>query len=162
MSTFHNRTALILALTSALALSACGKSAPPPPPAPAPAPAPATPPPPPPPPPVAAAPAVQVTGVTLGNALADGKITAPANTFAPKDTIYAIVNTTSTVANSSITGHFSFGGQTVFDDAQVLKDVGPNATTFHIAKPDGFPAGAYTLDVLLDGKPISSTGFTVK
>jgi hypothetical protein len=115
------------------------------------------------PPPAPAVAAVQVTGVVLGNALAAGKVAAPANAFAPKDTIYAVVSTTTVNPNASITAHWSYqGGQTVKDEATTLATPGPNTSTFSISKPDGFPAGAYTLDVQADGKSVSTTSFTVK
>jgi hypothetical protein len=150
-----------LALASALALSACGKSTPPPaaPPAPAhppvatPAPAPA---------PMSA---VHVGAVTLGNALGpDGKIAAPATTFAPKDTIYAVVPTTAMAAGTQIVARWTYqGGQVVSEEPQTLGTAaGPNTTTLHIAKPDGFPVGNYALDILVDGKSVSTTSFSVK
>lgn len=166
MSEFRKRTSLTVALASALALAACGKEpppapAPPPPkPAPAPAPAPATPPP-----AVApAAPAVQVTGVTLGSAVgADGKITAATTTFSPKDTIYAVLSTTTASPNASIVARWTFqGGQLVKEDTQTLAAAGANTTSLRISKADGWPVGAYALDVLVDGKSISTTPFTVK
>jgi hypothetical protein len=168
MSKFKSRTSLTIALASALALSACGQSSPPPPkpapaaptPAPAPAPAPATPP------PAAApaAPAVQVTGVTLGSSVgADGKIATAATTFTPKETIYAVVSTTTTNANATIVARWTFqGGTLVKEDTQTLATAGANTTSLRINKPDGWPVGSYALDIVLDGKSISTTPFSVK
>ena len=81
--------ALAAALLATLALAGCKKDEPAPPPpvaTPAPAPAPA-------PPQAPAAPVVSVTSVDLGNAIgADNRVTTPATTFAPNDTIAADVS----------------------------------------------------------------------
>ncbi len=175
MSEFHSRTSLTIALASALALAACGKSTPPPAPAPAPAapapaPAPATPPPAATHAPQAAATeaaptyVVQVTSVTLANAVdAGGRVAAPLTTFTPKDTIYGVVAANAGKPNASITARWTYqGGQLVSEQVQTLKDLGPNISEFHISKPDGFPAGPYALDILVEGKSVSTTNFSVK
>jgi len=160
------RQILALALISALALTACGKQQPPPTsttpatPAQAPAaPAPSTTPPP-------AAPATaNVTAVTLGSALnADGKITAPSNSFSPKDTIYAQVVTSGGSGNAAISARWTYGqGQVVSENSESVSTAAGNATTtFHISKPDGFPAGMYKVDISVDGKPANSASFEVK
>ncbi len=168
MSEFRSRISLPIVLAGALALGACGKSTPPP--APASAPAPAV---------THAAPApaaqaaateaaptylAQVTSVTLANAVdAGGHVTAPMTTFAPKDTIYGVVGANAGKPNATITARWTYqGGQLVALQPQTLKDLGPNITEFHIAKPDGFPAGNYALDILVDDKSVSTTNFSVK
>jgi len=170
MSQISNRISLSVIVAGALALGACGGgSAPPPPPpakppvtapAPAPAPAPAAPAP-------AAAPAAAVTvsSITLGNAVgADGKIAAPTTAFGAKDTIYAVIASKTTNPNTVVTARWTFGAdhQLVKEDAQTLAGAGENVTTLHISKPDGWPAGSYALDVMVEGKSISTAQFTVK
>ncbi|HEX6834270.1 MAG TPA: hypothetical protein VF132_12110, partial [Rudaea sp.] len=153
MNTIRLGKPLVLALTAALALAACGKQEPPaaPKPAATPAPAPATPP------PAAtpAAPATTVTSVSLGNSVgADGKIAAPATTFAPKDTIYAVVATNSTGSGTAtVSAKWTYGeGQAVANGEEKISANGPATTTFHIAKPDGWPAGKYAVEISVDGK----------
>ncbi|MBO9661732.1 hypothetical protein [Dokdonella sp.] len=155
---------LIVALAGALALSACGKKeepAPPPAATPAPAPAPTTPPP-------AATPApapVAVASVDLGNAVdAEGKkVTAPMTTFAAKDTIYAAVSTTGSAPTATLTAKWTYqDGQLVNSSDQPLAPNGDAVTTFHIAKPDGWPAGNYKVEILLDGKSVATKDFSVK
>lgn len=154
---------LIAAVMGAFALSACGKKeepAPAPPvttPAPAPVPAPTTPPPP-------AATPVTVTSVDLGTAVGpDQKVTAATTTFSPKDTIYAAVSTTGTAANAVLNAKWTYqDGQTVNESSQTIAPNGDAVTSFHISKPDGWPAGNYKVDISLDGKSVSSKDFTVK
>lgn len=157
------------ALVAAMALAACGKSAPP---APAPTPvqapsvaAPAAPPAVMP----AAAPApataaVEIKSVTLANALgANDQPTAPMTSFGPKDTIYGVVAFNSTNPSAPLTARWTYqGGQLVNEQPFAAKQQGANSVAFHIAKPDGFPAGNYSLEILSDGKSISITPFSVK
>lgn len=154
---------LIAAMAGALALSACGKKeapAPTPPPAtpmaPAPAPAPA---------PMAPAPAaVSVTSVDLGSAVgADQKVTAPTTEFSAKDTIYAAVSTSGTAASAALSAKWTYqDGQTVNESSQTIAPTGASVTTFHIAKPDGWPVGNYKVEIMIDGKPASTKDFSVK
>ena len=163
----YSRNSLLTAaaLAAALTLSACGKQEAPPPAAQtAPAPVPATPPPP------AAAPAAPTTTVSslvLGNALdGEGKVVSPATTFAPKDTIYAQVATTSTggSGSASIMAKWTYDqGQPVSQNTEsVSTAAGSATTTFHISKPDGWPAGKYEVQISIDGKPVTNAAFEVK
>ena len=161
MTRFRNCIAPVATLVAVLALSACGKQQPPPPApaaaapsAPAPAPAPA-------------AAATTVSSLVLGNALGgDGKVTSPATTFAPKDTIYAQVVTTSTggAGSVSIAAKWTYDqGQPVSQNTESVSTAsGTATTTFHISKPDGWPAGKYTVEISLDGKPATNATFDVK
>lgn len=165
MITQQRGSKLVLVLAGALALGACGKQEPAAPPPPKAAPAPAPPP--------AAAPApapapvavTNVTSVTLGNALGgDGKIAASSTVFAPKDTIYAAVVTNSTGGGAATIGaKWTFGeGTPVNSSEQKIEANGPALTTFHVNKPDGWPAGKYTVQITVDGKPANSATFEVK
>jgi hypothetical protein len=153
---------IALGLAGAVLIAACGKkeeNAPPPvattpPPA-----APATTMTPP------AAPAgVAVTSVDLGTAVGpDQKVTSPTTTFGPKDTIYAAVSTSGSATNATLGAKWSYqDGQTVNDSSQTIAPTGPAVTTFHISKPDGWPAGNYKVEISLDGKAVSSKDFEVK
>jgi hypothetical protein len=152
---------LIVAMAGALALSACGKKEEPapPPPAPAPAPAPA-----PTPPPAPAAAPVAVASVDLGSAVGpDQKITTATTTFTPKDTIYAAVSTTGTATNATLNAKWTYqDGQTVNESNQTIAPNGPAVTSFHISKPDGWPAGNYKVEISLNGQSVSSKDFSVK
>jgi len=156
------RNPLILAaVASALALAACGKkeeqaAAPPPPPAATPAPPVTTPPP--------APAAVAVESVQLGSAVGpDQKVTTPTTTFSPQDTIYVAVSTTGAAPNAVLSAKFTYqDGQTVNESSQTIAPDGPAVTAFHISKPDGWPAGDYKVEILLDGKSVRTEGFSVR
>jgi hypothetical protein len=166
----HARTQLTLlaALAGALALAACGKHeepapAPAPPATTTPAPAPSAPPPAATPPAPAATP-VSVSSVDLGTAVGpDQKVTAPTTTFSPKDTIYAAVATDGTAANAVLNAKWTYqDGQTVNESSQTIAPNGPAVTSFHISKPDGWPAGNYKVEISLDGHPVATKDFSVK
>jgi hypothetical protein len=164
---------LILAasLAAVLALSACGKkddsasSVPstPPPAASAPtmAPAPAS--------TAGMAPASDATAavtfgaVELGSTVdASNKILASGTSFAPKDTIYASVDTSGS-GTATLAAKWSYqDGQTVHEDSKTLNSSGPETTAFMISKPSGFPAGNYKVDISLNGSQVASKDFSVK
>lgn len=167
MNISRSHATLVLALAGALALSACGKKeeAAPPPGAATPAPAPAQPA------PVDTAPAapaavpVSVTSVELGNAVdADSKkITNPATTFASGDTIYASVTTAGSAPTTTLAAKWTFGEQNMLvnESHETIAPDGNTITTFHIAKADGWPEGAYKVEISLDGKPVATKDFSV-
>jgi hypothetical protein len=147
--------AVAIGLCVALAAfgAACSKKpaeAPAPLPAPAPAPAPVS--------------TVQVTDVQLGTAVgADRRVSAPTNAFRPTDTIYASVVTTGSAPSATLTARFTYqDGQLVNESSQTIAPTGSDATEFHISKPDGWPAGQYRVEVLLDGRSVSTKDFQVQ
>ena len=116
--------------------------------------------------PGAAAPAAapfSVTSIDLGTAVgADKKVSAPATTFKPNDTIYASVVTDGSASNVKIDARWTYeGDQLVNESSQTLNFSGPAATEFHIAKPDGWPAGKYKVEIAANGKPAGAKEFTV-
>jgi hypothetical protein len=118
--------------------------------------------PPPSPPPAAAR--VEVTGVELGRAIGpDKRVTAPAESFAPGDTIYAVVLTSGSASSATLTARFTYeDGQLVDESSQTIAPTGPAATEFQISKPDGWPPGDYRVEIRLDGAPAGSKVFSVK
>jgi hypothetical protein len=110
-----------------------------------------------------AAAAVNVADVTLGKHIgADKKVTDATDTFAPKDQIYASVHTTGT-NSGKITARWTFqDGQVVDERSETISGKGDDYTEFHVAKPSGWPAGKYTLHVLVDGNEVQTKDFTVK
>jgi hypothetical protein len=173
MNPTRSATKLIVLMASALVLAACGKSeAPPPPPAnPAPSPAApaATPAPAAEPAPASAqapASATKFESVVLGNAVdAAGKLTGPpATAFKPNDAIYAVVSTNNTGSSpATIVAQWVYQGTTsVSDSSQTVTASGPSVTTFHIEKASGFPPGAYTVAITIDGNQVGIKDFDVK
>ena len=110
------------------------------------------------------APAVTVTDLSLGTSVGpDKKVQTPADTFKPKDTIFAAVSTDGSAASSTIAVKWTFGdGQVVKEDTKTITPTGPATTEFSIQKPSGWPKGTYKVETTVDGKPGPSKTFTVK
>lgn len=123
--------------------------------APAPVPAPA---------PMPAPTGVMLSEVRLGNAVGpDKNVTTPMESFSARDTIYASVSTTGSAAATPMRALWTYqDGQVVSDSSQTVVPTGADTTEFHIAKPDGFPAGNYKVEIFVDGKSVATRGFTVK
>jgi len=154
-------TAAIVLAALVIGIGGCSKESPPPASKPAPSPTPA---------PQAQAPAapavVTVSNITLGKALgSDKKVTAATDTFDKSDTIYAVVETTGT-GNATLKAKWTYrkGDQSapVSESSQTISASGPAASEFHISKPDGWPAGEYRVEILLDDKPAGTKTFSVK
>lgn len=159
--------ALITALAGTLALAGCKKpeepaaTTPPAATEPAPAPAPAEPAP-------APAATASVTAVDLGTEVgADMKVTTPATTFKPTDTIHASVSTATSDPAATVSG--TLGAKWTFEDGQTVNEeskdfnlAGAGATDFSVSKPDGLPAGKYKVEISLDGAVVQSKDFEVK
>ena len=160
-------TALAAALVAILAVAGCKKkdetAATPPATTPAattPAPMPETPPPATTVPPAAAPASLTVTTLDLGNAIgADNHIAAPTTSFSTKDTIHASVATDGPGGNLSAKWTM---GDKVVDTQDKTVAAGPQVTEFSISKPDGWPAGHYTLQVSANGNVVQSRDFEVK
>jgi hypothetical protein len=158
-------TALAAALLGTLALAGCKKDAPAPPPTattPAPAPAPAPRPAP------APAPSVTVTSVDLGTAVdANNRVTSPATTFTPTDTIHASVATTSSDPSmpqaGKLTARWTYeGNQLVDETSRDYNFTGTGHTAFQISKPDGWPTGNYRVEILYDGDVVQTRDFQIR
>jgi hypothetical protein len=116
-------------------------------------------------PPVSSSPSgFRVTVVELGKAIDAGKrVSAPATSFAPSDTIYASIISEGAASQVALSTRWTYeDGQVVDESTQVIAPAGPAATAFHIAKPDGWPAGKYKLEVSANGAPVATKEFTVQ
>ncbi|HUF35255.1 MAG TPA: hypothetical protein VMN37_04850 [Gemmatimonadales bacterium] len=112
-----------------------------------------------------AAPAVfSVSTIELGRGIGpDKRVTAPATTFKPRDTIYVSVATEGSAPSKSIGAKWTYeDGQVVNEATEDIAPTGPAATEFHIAKASGWPAGKYKVEVSVDGSPAGSKDFEVK
>lgn len=116
------------------------------------------------PPPPAAAVALRVTSVDLGKGLtADKMVANSTDDFSPRDTVYVSVATEGASPAASLKARWTFeDGQVVDETTQSIAPTGPARTEFHIAKPSGWPAGKYKVEITLDGALAGSKDFEVK
>ena len=109
---------------------------------------------------------VSVTAVTLGNAIgADKRVTTPSETFGPRDTVYAVVETSGS-GRAKLRALWSFlqGTQTakVGETVMEIDPSAPAATEFHVAKPSGWPKGDYRVEIFLNDATVPSVTKTFK
>ena len=106
--------------------------------------------------------AMAVTTVDLGNAVgADNRVAAPLTSFAKTDTIHASVATDGGTAGN-LTAKWTFQDGQVVDTQDKSVAAGPQVTDFSISKPDGWPAGKYTLEISNGGMVVQTREFDVK
>lgn len=115
-------------------------------------------------PPPSAPAGIQFSELRVGKELnADKAVATDLETFAPGDTIYASVATTGLGTATPIRARWTFAdGQVVADDTRTISGTGNDRTEFHIAKPDGFPAGSYKVEVFIDGRSVMNRNFSVR
>jgi hypothetical protein len=108
----------------------------------------------------------RVTAIELGSAIGtDGRVAAGAGktTFSPTDTIYVSILTDKPPAGASLSARWTFeDGQVVSEGHESLTSSDRTATEFHIAKPDGWPAGRYRVEIALNGQPAGTRDFEVR
>lgn len=102
--------------------------------------------------------------IELGTAVgADGRVTAPAASFAPIDTIYASIVTEGQPSGATLSARWTYeDGQVVSEGRETLATSGQAITEFHISKPDGWPAGRYRVEIALNGQPAGVREFEVR
>ncbi|MBI3792269.1 MAG: hypothetical protein HY275_15515 [Gemmatimonadetes bacterium] len=131
-----------LAVLAACALAACGKEAEPP------------------------KPQIgfRVQSVDLGKSVgANKKVLKPATTFAPRDTIYAVVNSIGTSQRVTMVATWlDAKGGTLAEYTQLVAPTGPAATEFHVVHAKGFPVGKYAVTLTANGTPVANKPFEVK
>jgi hypothetical protein len=105
-----------------------------------------------------------VGAIELGSAIgADRRVTAPAAAFSPADTIYVSILTQDPAPGSTLSARWTYeDGQVVSEDRSAVAGPGAAVTEFHIAKPDGWPAGRYRVEIALNGQPAGARDFEVR
>lgn len=104
---------------------------------------------------------LSITSVDLGSAVGDdNRISVPTTTFTGSDTIHASVVTDGT-AEGTLVATWTYQDGQVVDTQEKVVPAGPQVTDFSITKPDGWPAGNYTLQVSKDGMVLQTREFKV-
>ncbi|MGH7658477.1 MAG: hypothetical protein ACREL6_09595 [Gemmatimonadales bacterium] len=106
---------------------------------------------------------VSVTDIAMGEALnADRSVVSEMDEFGPNDTIYLSVKTEGTGSAVLATTWRFEDGQVVSEDSRNINPTGDAVTEFHITKETPWPAGEYTVAVLLNGDPVGNAEYEVK
>ena len=107
---------------------------------------------------------VRVAQVDIGRSLtADKMISGNTDSFKPSDTIYASIATEGAAPTATLKARWTYqDGQVVNESTQTIAPTRDARTEFHISKPDGWPAGKYKLEVLLNGSSAATKDFEVE
>jgi len=102
-------------------------------------------------------------GKTVG---ADHKVTAEADTFAPSDTVHAVVGTTGGSPAAKLTARWSWVSRSgaekpVGDETKTIAPTADTSTDFILTKIDGLAIGDYKIEILLDGTSVATKAFRV-
>ena len=107
------------------------------------------------PPPMAAA--VAVSAVSVGKAAAADKSVAPTALFAPKDDVIVSVRTDGAASNVNVGAKLTFqDGQVAGEQNATLNTSGAETTNITFKNANGWPAGKYRAEVMVDGKAAGS------
>ena len=106
---------------------------------------------------------VRVSQIDMGRSLnADKTIADNTLSFKPSDTIYASIVTAGSATTAEVKARWTYqDGQVVNESTQTIAPTGDARTEFHISKPDGWPAGKYTLEVFLNGSSAATKEIVV-
>ena len=105
---------------------------------------------------------LQVSTIQLGKSLnPDNSVATFTTSFSPRDTVYLSVLTSASGAGTLETKWY-YGSTQVSDMKKDVSYHGAAATEFRFHNTAGFPAGAYRVEVFLDGKSAGERTFKVE
>ncbi|KPL48521.1 hypothetical protein XAXN_13180 [Xanthomonas axonopodis] len=97
---------------------------------------------------------VTVSSVAVGTVAAADKTVTPSASVGSKDTIIVSVKTEGSASNVPVSAKLTYqDGQVAGEQSANLTTSGAETTNMRFSKPDGWPAGTYTAQVMVDGKP---------
>ena len=97
---------------------------------------------------------LKVSAIQTGKSLnSDNSIATHAASFRPNDTMYVAVLTDARGAGT-LTVQWKLGSTVVHEVTREVEYNDQAATDFRFQAADAFPVGTYTVEVLLDGKPV--------
>ncbi|MHC9010215.1 hypothetical protein ACYX79_01090 [Stenotrophomonas rhizophila] len=107
--------------------------------------------------PMTAAAGVSVSAVTVGKTAAADKSVTSVALFAPKDDIIVSIRTDGSANNANVAAKLTFqNGQVAGEQNQVVNATGAETTNISFKNANGWPAGKYRAEVMVDGKAAGS------
>lgn len=106
----------------------------------------------------------RVVAVELGTTLdEDGRVAAPADVFAPGDTIHAAVVGVGSSPGLTLSARWiAADGTEVAKAGQALVPEAPTVATFTVSNPDPWPTGAYRVEVAINDRVVETRAFEVR
>lgn len=108
--------------------------------------------------------ALRVTDITVGRSVGgDNRVTDRTTEFGPRDTVFAVVETDRSASGGTLVARWTYqDGQVVDESSRTIPANTESVTEFHIANPNGWPAGRYSVEILINGTPARTEVFTVR
>lgn len=104
---------------------------------------------------------LQLANIQIGRSLnQDNSIASISTLFKPNETIYVSVQTTGTAAGT-VGVRWKYQGRVIDEPVKQISPSGPTSTSFQLQNSGGFPAGDYSVDVLINGEEVGSRNFRV-
>jgi len=107
---------------------------------------------------------VKVNQLHVGRSVtAEKTIAEKTDSFRPGDTFYVSVETDGSGPSATLTARWTYEDGQVVDESRqnIAPTGGATVTEFHVSKPDGWPAGGYKVEVLLNGASAGTREFKV-
>jgi hypothetical protein len=108
--------------------------------------------------------ALDITSVALGSeAGADDTIATPQETFAPDDDIVVAIDTDGAASDAQIAARLVYqDGQVAGEQSETITTTGADTTLVTFDNVEAWPAGDYTVEVLVNGTPAETAELTVQ
>jgi hypothetical protein len=104
---------------------------------------------------------ITVGTIQLGRSLnQDNSVASLTSTFKPDETVYVSVLNPER-GDGTIGVKWYFGAQMLSERTKKVSFQGAGATSFNLQSAAGFPAGDYSVEVLLDGQSVAKRNFNV-
>jgi hypothetical protein len=105
---------------------------------------------------------LRVTTIQTGRSLnSDRSVGNHTTRFKPDDTMFAAVLTDGP-GSGTIAVRWRYAGRLVSEESKTVSYRDHAATEFHIQNSSGFPAGEYSVEILVDGKPFATRSLRVE
>jgi hypothetical protein len=107
---------------------------------------------------------VALDEVEIGKSINEDKtIKDEADSFQPKDTVYASIRVSGKANSGLVRAMWSDErGQSVQDDTRIVSPSRGEVVTLQISKPQGLAGGRYRVDIFLDNRLVQSKTFSVE
>jgi len=108
---------------------------------------------------------IKVSDIQVGKAVgSDKKVANQTTDFGVRDTMYVAVVTDGAAKDAKLTAKWTYNGtKVVKEDSQTISPTGGESVTeFHVDKKTAWPAGKYTVEVLLNGVSAGTKDLNVK
>jgi hypothetical protein len=105
---------------------------------------------------------LKVTTIQTGRSLnSDNSVGTHTTRFKPDDTLFVSVLTEG-AGSGTFVARWTYAGRPVSEDTRKVSYGDSAATEFHIKNSSGFPAGDFTVEILLDGMSVGTRTLRVE